>query len=163
MEAAKAQSTMAAVDEVIGAHCATLPKNNPTLEKAVLQIVEKRERKNAKHRVKFATPINNTDKKRKGFELAHQDPSSATKKSRKKKKKQANPAVPPSPAAIKGVKGRVGQKQPPAKDQQGTVRETNNADTGQLNAPTPKALKASKKKAIKKKKNPYKWKRPKKD
>jgi hypothetical protein len=48
MKAARAQHTMAAVSKAIADHSNTLPKDNQTLKKAILHIVDRREQRKAK-------------------------------------------------------------------------------------------------------------------
>jgi hypothetical protein len=154
---------MTAVDEAIGNDSATLPKDNPTLETAVLQIVAKSNRKaalKAKKRVKFAELKH---KKRKASSVPIQTPPNATKKGLKKAKTgptkaRTGPETQPNNApqnakAIREAKEPVGQKEPQANDRtgKGTKGTVNN----------PKKTNAQKQKAKKAHKKGKKWKRSK--
>jgi hypothetical protein len=129
MEAARAKNTMAAVNEAISTDCTTLPKDNPTLEKAVLHIVDRREQRKAKKKkiVTFAkmkhkqnqqppTPIKrpatgNTNSTKRTHKKAKIGPSTKIQKqANKESKEEINTEV---------VKAQAGQNQPSTKGQPG--------------------------------------------
>lgn len=124
MEAIKSQNKMAAVNEAISANSASLPEDNPTLEKAVLHIVTKHEHKKAKKKVKFAkltpnlpstqqvsrkqkrTATGNPQKAKKKAKTGNPNPPNTPQRAQKQAKEKARKKAPTE------VKAKAGQKEP---------------------------------------------------